>query len=84
LKKALAACRLIAKEAIKKENKTSQYFLKRLLLREKIAENKNIIGRLILYVKSILGGINEKGKTNRPERAGRLMPHIRNRRNKPI
>jgi hypothetical protein len=83
LRKPLIACKLIAKEAMKKENKIFQYFFRDSFLYETIVNKKNVIERPTLYMKSKLGGIIENGKTSRPEREGRLRPHIRNRRNRP-
>ena len=82
-RKTLIACKLIAKEAMKKENRIFQYFLRASFLYEIIVNEKNETERPTLYVKSKLGGIIENGKTNRPEREGRLTPHIRNKRNRP-
>ena len=52
LRKTVVACKLIAKVAMKKENKTFQYFLRRTFLNGTNANKKKIIERLILYIKS--------------------------------
>ena len=81
--KTLVACRLIAKEAMKKENKIFQYFLRESFLYVTTVNKKSVNERPTRYMKSKLGGIIENGKTSKPEREGRLTPHIRNSRNRP-
>ncbi|MDH5688603.1 MAG: hypothetical protein OEZ48_12180 [Candidatus Bathyarchaeota archaeon] len=73
----------IAKEAMKKAEKTIQYLLRLSFQYENAVENRNIMQSPILYVSVIWVRIKEKGKTSKPERAGRLTPHIRRSVNKP-
>jgi hypothetical protein len=73
----------IAKEAMKKAENTLQYFLRLLVLYEAAVENRNMMQSPMVYVSAISVGIKEKGKIGRPERAGRLTPHIRRSVNKP-
>jgi hypothetical protein len=73
----------ITKEAMKNADQTVQYFLRLLFLQEAAVENKNMMQSPTPYVSAISVGINEKGKTSKPERVGRLTPHIRRSVNKP-
>ena len=47
-----------------------------------MAESKNTNESIITYGSVNSVGTIEKGKTNRPEREGKLIPHIRNSKNK--
>ena len=48
---------------------------------KKIADNKNTNESIATYASVSSVGASEKGKTNKPEREGRLMPQIRNSKN---
>jgi hypothetical protein len=50
--------------------------------RNRIAVNKNANDRDIVYASFNSEGTVEKGKTNKPERAGKLTPQISNSTNK--
>jgi hypothetical protein len=72
----------IAKEAMKKAKKTYQESFRYLWLRKKIEDSKNTKESIITYASVNSVCTIEKGKTNRPEREGKLIPHIRKSKNK--
>ena len=47
-------------------------------------DSKNTKENIITYASINSVGTIEKGKTNKPEREGKLIPHIRNSKNKYI